>query len=571
MDRYQKQNVDGDTPWWQRFRLLDRGKQQLDRSLDRFIGPDRADCEILFVPMDIATTDPSLLHELEGGLFGLDGILVDLDQAGSLLDAPHVDDAFRRALHGFSWLRDLAAVEASEAAAMHAQHIVFDWLDRHQLVEGLAFEPEVLARRILSLLAHANLVTRGLDERHRRRFVRALAGQVAVLRARLPETPAGPPRLGALAALAMAGICLSRHGDLADWATPLLEQELDLQILPDGGHVSRNGDILLHLLFDLVPLAKCYITRDHRAPAGLARAIERMLPMIRFLRLGDSSLARFNGVSSTPTDALAILFANDERKLAAARDAPDSGYARLEAGPAIVIADVGAPASGADALAAHAGCLAFELSVRHFALVVNAGAYRGDDEEWRRYARSTGAHSTLLLDDRSQGGFDAGGALVGPREVQVIARGEREVEASHGGYVEPYGLVHRRRLELSPDGLQLAGIDRLERAGQALAGGSWRPCRIRFHLHPYVELSETEQGSLLLRLPDGEVWRFSAEGAVIHAEDSVYLAYRRGIEPAHQIVVTADAQPGLEVRWQLEQVLARPQPAAVPAATAETL
>ena len=37
----------------------------------------------------------------------------------------------------------------------------------------------------------------------------------------------------------------------------------------------------------------------------------------------------------------------------------------------------------------HAGCLSFEMSIRHFAVVVNCGAFQGEDENWQRFARST--------------------------------------------------------------------------------------------------------------------------------------------------------------------------------------
>ena len=69
-----------------------------------------------------------------------------------------------------------------------------------------------------------------------------------------------------------------------------------------------------------------------------------MLPMIRFFRLGDSSLARFNGTSTTPTDALAVLLAYDERNRPFDAFAKDSAYARLQEEGTTLLGDVGAAA-----------------------------------------------------------------------------------------------------------------------------------------------------------------------------------------------------------------------------------
>ena len=48
---------------------------------------------------------------------------------------------------------------------------------------------------------------------------------------------------------------------------------------------------LIELLLDLLPLRQCYIARDWPPPDALTLAIDRMMPAIRFFRLGDGNLA----------------------------------------------------------------------------------------------------------------------------------------------------------------------------------------------------------------------------------------------------------------------------------------
>ncbi len=79
-----------------------------------------------------------------------------------------------------------------------------------------------------------------------------------------------------------------------------LADELDRQILPDGGHISRNPGTLIDLLIDLLPLRQAFAARNIAPPPALLNAIDRMMPMLRFFRHGDGSFALFNGMGPTP-------------------------------------------------------------------------------------------------------------------------------------------------------------------------------------------------------------------------------------------------------------------------------
>ena len=529
----------------------------VDHAIDRHVKHEVGHAEIMLVPRDLQTSDPSLAGEIAGGQFGLDGIFLEVgaDQP-PIFAHPFADDGFNRKLFGFAWLRDLRARGDDEARDM-AQELVFWWLrDYARHFEGIAYEPCVIANRIRSFLTHSPFLLEGVGRKKARQFVTMLSDQIERLNIKLAETPKGAARLEVLSALVMAGLCLSRQDKMLENTEPLLMLELDRQILPDGGHCSRNPSALYRLLFALIPLKQCFKGRGRDIPRQLESAIARMLPMIRFFRLGDSSLARFNGTSTTPTDALAVLLAYDERNLPFEGYAKDSGYARLQEGGTTVMVDVGKPPANYAVKHTHAGCLSLEMSIRHFAVIVNSGAFQEEDENWRRYARSTIAHSTLSLDDHSSGGFDRQGRLTGPHQVDVGRADLSELDACHHGYVKRFGFVHQRRLTLSHEGLRLSGIDLLNGPGTTEAVGF---C-IRFHLHPLIELAQGHDNNLLLTLPDGEIWRFTGKGGQIGMADSVYLAYRGGPKAAHQITLSGTARPGSNIVWMFEQVQARPQP-----------
>src|SRR4029450_1013680 len=107
-------------------------------------------------------------------------------------------------------------------------------------------------------------------------------------------------------------------------ATKRLAEELERQILPDGGHISRNPGALIELLVDLLPLRTAFTARNIPPPAALLNAVDRMMPMLRFFRHGDGNFAPFNGMGPTPTDVLTTILAYDDRRRAPPENATHS-------------------------------------------------------------------------------------------------------------------------------------------------------------------------------------------------------------------------------------------------------
>src|SRR6185437_7778808 len=126
-------------------------------------------------------------------------------------------------------------------------------------------------------------------------------------------------------------------------------------------------------------------------------------------------------------------------------------------------------------------------------------------------------------------------------------QGSQWIEASHDGYEPSFGLTHARQLFLSADGDDLRGEDRVTgRAGQNFC--------VRFHLHPSVQVSLTQDGNAaLLRLPSGIGWRLRAQGAAMSLADSIYLG-GENLRKSRQIVLDGHVgSAGAVVKWALRR------------------
>ena len=84
--------------------------------------------------------------------------------------------------------------------------------------------------------------------------------------------------------------------------------------------------------------------------------------------------------------------------------------------------------------------------------------------------------------------------------------------------------------------------------------GGAEPATIRFHLAPGVRASRIEAGGVLLALPSGEAWQFSAERLRPELEDSAFFAAAEGMRRTTQIVLRLDTAASATVRWRFERV-----------------
>ncbi len=514
---------------------------------------------LLIAPQDLRTGDATLANEIYSGRFAFAGKVMTLDGRTPFdLVPPSVEWA--QALHGFGWLRHLRAAGTTIARA-NARAIVGDFMRDPGAARAVASEPEVAAHRVISWLAQATFLLQDAEVDFYRRFMRSLAKQVRQLRRMASDAPDGYPRLVVLVALTFAGLCMSDQGRLLRVATRRLCEELDRQILSDGGPLTRNPGMLIALLLDLLPLRQAFTARNQPAPPALMNAVDRMMPMLRFFRHGDGAFAHFHGMGPTPADQLATILAFDDARGAPVANAPYSGYQRLEARGVVLVADTGPPPPLSASWEAHASCLAFEFSSGRHRIVVNCGVAEVNPELWAQPARATAAHSALVVADTSSCRFLKGGRMTrlmgvpivaGPKNVEVqrgVRNGAVLLRASHDGYAEAFGLIHQRSFRLDLEGGRLDGEDVV----RPLAEGSAprpEPFAVRFHLHPGVRVERLEDPhTALLTLPNGEAWAFAAPQVPVQVEESVYLAATGGPRRTSQLVLMGAAARTPRLIW----------------------
>lgn len=469
-------------------------------------------------------------------------------------------------LHRFDWLNDLLAVDSEEHHAK-ARALVDGWIETYGRGNEFVFDAERLSRRLFNWLAlwSPALAASGLEdsdmdlggsgpvlERRRSSVLR----QLTVLRGALKTLPSGLPRLTAGCALAMGGARMTDgKNQFLERGLDFLDTELPQQILPDGGHISRSPVATATALRQLLTLDTLLAERGLEGSRELSRAIDRLAPMVAFFRRAGGELAPFNGGGEMdPADITELLRAapGDPKPFAYG---PHSGYQRLLANGTVALMDTGmAPARPFDTRA-HLAPLALDLSTPEGPMITACGYNEEQPDTWARPVRAAAAHSTLILDNRSPGSLlmsDWKRSIVGDAVDRVAGpvkatRKEQDsgiwLESHHEGYLGDYGLSHRRRIFMPRDGHDVRGEDSLfAPVGSIPLRRDQVPYAIRFHMHPKVRVSLSQDQSSALLVVDGKAgWRFRTDGGKVALEDSVYLAIGSAPIKSQQLVIHGQA------------------------------
>jgi uncharacterized heparinase superfamily protein len=496
--------------------------------------------ELRHVAPSLRADDPCFVAEWQAGTFAINGSAVTL-LGRSPLDCHDAPSAWLKALHGFAWLRHVSYEsddEASGQARSETRALVALWIIRAHKLPTTARGADVVARRILSWLAHSDLLLEDADRHFYDKVMAQLADDIRHINTAW-TTLDDAGRVTALVARITAGLCFTDGADLRVSGERALLRELERQLSTDGGHSSRSPKMMLALLLDLVPLKHLYAAEHMQMPTSLAEAITRMSAFVAHMRLGDGTLARLGGGSHNRGDDIAP-FGRVERFVPEGSTLfTASGFARLAAGAVVVIADIGSTASSGAALA-------FEMSDGLERLITSAGL----DSE-RSGVRCDVRHSTLIFDgDGLLTRAPGEPTLDAPSVAEMMAADDARatLDATQAGYYG-LGVAHRRTLTLDADGAALKGVDTL-RPIAGVQSLDTLHYGIHFQLDEHVVVTRLDDASAVdLTLPSGSSWRFTAEGARLSLETCLLA----GPQPktSLQIVVRARWPDARALMWRL--------------------
>ncbi len=536
------------------------------RYADRLAGPVPE--RILVYPRNFKSGSMKIAEQLDAGRYALKGGVKTIAASEMPWSVTPPSRAWLESVHAFEWIRHLLS-KPDDLKLNSARAMISAWLEHHDSWDDVAWQPHIVGRRIISWLQCGREVFENGEAGWAESVSDSILRQARHIYYSRKQIYPGVPSLTSAVALALVSVCFAEGRPLRRRAMAFLRSELDSQIRADGGHLSRNPSLHASILCDLISLVEVLCIRGETVPAWLTSTVHRMKRVLRLYQHGDGRLALFNGSEEGQNAVLNLVLSTDGDSKDSYLSAEEIGFQKLAQNRTSVIADCGGFEPGQPDACGHAGCSSFEMSSGPHRIVVNCGAALVQASAWQDLLRSTAAHSTISIADRSSATFIPGRddlpAISGPHVVSASQEKHSDfsvLRIGHHGYEPVFNVSHQRELKLSKEGFELEGKDSLEcLAKNTRSKSSEEPASqekaayfARFHLHPDVRVNlARDEKSAILMLPNGEGWRFRAEDKQVLLDDSIYLGDSAHLKKTKQLVVqgVVPVQPGAiaSVSW----------------------
>lgn len=388
---------------------------------------------------------------------------------------------WRYQLHYFDCAKELAlAPQAGDTDRARAW--MRDWITKNPPVTDVAWDGFTISARVMNWALAAAVF--GVDDADLRT---SFLWQARYLSTHLELDVQANHLLKNACALCVAGALLAPA--LVTQGLALLREQLDEQILPDGGHYERTPMYHALVLEDLLLVQAALGPRGNFLEPYIARMADFLAGILHpdgeIPFFGDSAL----GESRTPSVLLGLAghTPSDQPETSAF---PDSGYYvfRDPARRLQMIIKAGAPGPAYQLGHAHADCLSYELSVDGERVIVNCGVHGYADSPHRAWCRSEAAHNTFEVVGKPQlelwGAFRAGRRYAVPTTPISPVRWLGEFT----GRYTAFGREFRRMIRFAGQGFSVADT-----------GVLGEPVASRIHLAPGFEWKQEGEDFLVVR------------------------------------------------------------------------
>jgi uncharacterized heparinase superfamily protein len=198
---------------------------------------------------------------------------------------------------------------------------------------------------------------------------------------------------------------------------------------------------------------------------------------------------------------------------------------------------------------AHGDLFSFELSLRGYRVICDAGVFGYEADALRRYCRSTRAHNTIEIEGMDQGEFWSVfrvGRRASPLDVHWEPQSDGfRLSSWHDGYERLPGKPrHHRQFHWHQRGaLQI--IDSVTSAKSVRVAS-------RLHLHPSCEITALDEQTVQVQTPGGAIYvAFSGRGR-LEVEASIYCP-QFGIQRENRALVFSAEGVDLKLGYSISR------------------
>ena len=456
-------------------------------------------------------------------------------------------------LNNFFWLFSID-LKSSKKICLS---IISKWIENNQRYNSDLWEIDILSRRIISWISNSQLTYDEGDKIYKEKFNKIVFKQVNHLINEIKKSDNYHDKLLGCAAIILTGLSYNEDRYL-EFGLELLKKIIKYSFDSEFFPKSRNIRQLIFYLKYFILIRELLKESSNEIPEYLDEIIFHLGKGYDFLWSSTKHSLLFNGNHESNLDDFdkyldlqKYYFKNKKNDL--------GGYSILTNKNVILGMDIGPPPENKFSENYQSGPLSFELIFKGKKLICNSGYFQDTKKKLNLISRSTAAHSTLVLNNKSVANFkkDFKGKIFNKFNFKtlnknvVLEKNYWLIKSSHDGYSKNYGTIHERLLEFFPETNKFVGTDKL------IKNKNFVPTsfEIRFHLMPTTKVTKTQNKNIILIELENSAWRFYSENTSIDVETGLYFGNKNNYLENQNIYISGSTEKHeQEIKWEIIKI-----------------
>ncbi|MDA9751838.1 heparinase II/III-family protein [Candidatus Pelagibacter sp.] len=456
-------------------------------------------------------------------------------------------------LNNFFWLFSIDLKSSKKICIS----IISKWIESNQKYNDNLWEIDTLSRRIISWITNSQLTYDEGDKIYKEKFNSIIFKQTNHLINEIKRSDNYHDKLIGCSAIILTGISYNDEKFL-DFGLQLLKKIItscfDTEYFPK----SRNIRQLVFYLKYFIILREFLRESSNEIPEYLDEIIFHLGKGYNFVWGSVKQSLLFNGNHNSNLEDFDVYL--DYQKYSFKSEKRDlGGYGILKNKNVILGMDIGTAPESKFSENYQSGPLSFEAIYKGRKIICNSGYYQNTKKNLNLISRSTAAHSTLILNNKSIASFKKNfkKKILNKLNFNTLNKNivcERNywlIKCSHDGYLKNYGTIHERSLEFFPEKNKFVGTDKL------IKNKNFIPTNfdIRFHLMPTTKVTKTQDKDIILIELENSAWRFYSVNGSIDVETGLYFGNKNDYLENQNIFISGLTEKDDQViKWEITKI-----------------
>ena len=456
-------------------------------------------------------------------------------------------------LNSFFWLFSLDL----KSSKKDTQEVILQWIDRNHRYNAKSWELDIAAKRIIAWTSNSRLTYEDSDTNYKDNFNGIIKKQINHLINEIERSEWVDDKMIGCAAIILGGLSYYDKDEHLKMGLSLLKKLIKYSFDNDSFPKSRNIKQLCFYLKYFILIREWFKESQNEIPDFINENIYYLGKAYAFTWQNSKTDLLFNGNN----EANNIDFDNYLKKLGYSFKNQSNelgGYTSLNNQKISLIMDVGSSPDKKFSSNYQAGALSFEILSNGKKLICNSGYFQNHNHQLNELSKSSAAHSTLIIDDRSSCQFNKNenegskishGLKVIKKNI-VFEKNYWKINASHDGYLKQYGIIHERELEFYPEQMKFIGHDKIA-SKKHIKNLKYE---IRFHLEPNIKIMKTQDNKSILIDLNGEGWKFKSENNM-NIDNGLYFARKNSFVDNQNIIISGMTnEENQTIKWEITKL-----------------